>query len=657
VSNIRTSISILQRRSSRFRILALFAAAGLVLSTGIAAILKVTVDDLLRRDAVSAAEHWARYVAENVTDIDEIANGTQPSAESMGFFVRSQQIRQVFKFEVIDLNGNVQLSSDGIKIVNVGGTQHNDAAARAARTGKPVVAVREGIPPVWPSHYSEAYLPVVVDGSIRAIVAAYVDLDEQHDRFRNTFLLAVIALCLLAGIAAGIPSIAWYRRTNEKKRAEKRIHFLALHDALTGLANRALFGEKVNEALARLEQVRETFSILLLDLDRFKSVNDSLGHPVGDALLKAVANRLQSCVRGTDLVARLGGDEFAILQIGAERQGAAAAALADRIQETIAAPYDIEGYQVTIGTSVGIALAPEHGTHFDRLLKCADVSLYEAKYRGRGRYCFFDSMLAEKADARLMLETDLRNAVRRNEFEVRYQLAVEVVSRRRCGAEALVRWRHPTRGLISPNAFIPAAEEINLVVEIGEWVLRTACVDAASWPPHTKVAVNLSPVQFGGGDLVGSVCRALVDSGLAPERLELEITESVLLKNNAENLALLHQLKSLGVSVVLDDFGTGFSSLSYLKMFPFDKIKIDRSFVNEMESRNDCAAIVSAVINLGRTLNIATTAEGVETERQFLLLRAAGCTFAQGYLFGRPVPLTELSFDNEDLLDSVSEVA
>jgi diguanylate cyclase (GGDEF)-like protein len=649
--------SILGRRPSRLRIPALFAAAALVLSTGIAGILKITVDDLLRRDAVSAAEHWARYVAENVTDIDEIANGAQPSTESMGFFVRSQQIRQVFKFEVIDLDGNVQLSSDGIKIVNVGGTAHNDAAARAASTGRPIVAVREGTPPVWPGHYSEAYLPVVVDGSIKAIVAAYVDLDEQHDRFRNAFLLAVIALCLLAIVAAGIPSIAWYRRTNEKKRAEKRIHFLALHDALTGLANRALFAEKVNEALARLEQVREIFSILLLDLDRFKSVNDSLGHPVGDALLKAVADRLQSCVRRTDLVARLGGDEFAILQIGEKQQRAAAVALATRIQGAITAPYDIEGYQVTIGTSVGIALAPEHGAQFDGLLKCADVSLYEAKYAGRGRHCFFDSTLAEKADARLMLETDLRNAVRRDEFEVRYQPLVEAASRRPCGAEALVRWRHPTRGIISPNAFIPAAEEINLVVEIGEWVLRTACIDATSWPQHIKLAVNLSPVQFGEGDLVGSVCRALVDSGLASERLELEITESVLLKNNAENVALLHQLKNLGVSIVLDDFGTGFSSLSYLKMFPFDKIKIDRSFVNEIESRDDCAAIVSAVIGLGRTLHIETTAEGVETEQQFLQLRAAGCTFAQGYLFGRPVPKPELSFDTDDLAGSVSKVA
>src|SRR5215470_9225335 len=580
--------SIVQRIASQLQIPALFAAAALVLIAGIAGILKLAVDDLLRRDAISAAENWARYVAENVTDVEKIADGTAPSADSMAFFIRSQELRQVFRFEVIDLKGNVRLTSDGIKIVSVNGGARNDAAGRAAETGNPIFAVREGTPPLWPGHYSEAYLPVSVDGEIRAVVAAYVDLDEQHDRFRNAFLLALAGLCLLAIVAAGIPSIGWYRRTNEKKRADKRIRFLALHDALTGLANRVMFAEKANEALERLAQNGEPFSILLLDLDRFKSVNDSLGHPIGDSLLKVVADRLQTRVRSTDLVARFGGDEFAILQIGRKQPREDAVTLADRVREAIAAPYEIEGHQITIDTSIGITLAAEHGIQFDQLLKRADLALYQAKYGGRGRYCCFESVLEDKVNARVALEAELRGAVSREELELRYQLTIDVATCRPCGAEALLRWRHPRHGIILPGAFISAAEEIKAIVEIGEWVLRQACIDAAAWPSHTAVAINLSPAQFGKGNLVGMVRSALADSGLAPERLELEVTESVLLKDKAENVATLHQLKDFGVSIVLDDFGTGFSSLSYLTMFPFNKIKIDRSFVNEVERRNDC---------------------------------------------------------------------
>jgi diguanylate cyclase (GGDEF)-like protein/PAS domain S-box-containing protein len=426
-------------------------------------------------------------------------------------------------------------------------------------------------------------------------------------------------------------------------RAAEHSHYMARHDALTGLGNRLLFAERINEALGRLTGSVTAFSILLLDLDQFKQVNDSLGHPIGDILLKSVAQRLREAVGAWDLVVRFGGDEFAILQQVASQQKESAITLANRIRDRLVAPYDLAGHRVIVGTSIGIVLVPAHGTQFDQLMKYADLALYRAKSAGRNQWCFFERALEEKANARLTLESDLRSALRQGQFELHYQPVVDLATREPLGAEALLRWNHPTMGRIGPDRFIPAAEDTGMINELGEWALRAACADAVRWPSHIKLAVNLSSVQFGQGDLVGAVASTLTNSGLPPERLELEITESVLLQKSDDNIALLHQLKCSGVSIVLDDFGTRYSSLSYLKMFPWDKIKIDRSFVNELTTRADCRAIVCAVIGLGRSLHIATTAEGVETEEQCTLLRVAGCTLGQGFLFGRPVPKAKLA--------------
>jgi len=430
----------------------------------------------------------------------------------------------------------------------------------------------------------------------------------------------------------------------EQMRGIEQLSHQARHDTLTGLPNRIFFTEKTIGALTRAAHQGQHFSILLLDLDRFKSVNDSLGHLVGDALLNAVAQRLRASLRDGDFIARLGGDEFAILQQSRGEQREAAISLANRISKTLAEPYQIEGHQIIVGVSIGIALAPEHGADVDQLMKCADLALYQVKSLGRNRHRVFTPELEARARARHALENDLRAAVAENQFELRYQPVVNIATQQPCGAEALLRWRHPKNGLVAPAQFIALAEETGLIVPLGEWVLRTACADAARWPERMKVAVNLSPVQFGKGDLVDCVARALTDSGLPPERLELEITESVLLHDDEKYPALLHAIKSIGVSIVLDDFGTGYSSLSYLRMFPFDKIKIDQSFVKELSTRPDCAAIVCALIALGRNLDMATTAEGVETEEQLMLLRAVGCDLAQGYLFGKPVANDELSF-------------
>jgi diguanylate cyclase (GGDEF)-like protein/PAS domain S-box-containing protein len=438
--------------------------------------------------------------------------------------------------------------------------------------------------------------------------------------------------------------IAVIEDVTERKKTEQRIAFLAHHDALTGLANRAALIQKIEEAAARQRRLQEPFTVLLLDLDRFKQVNDTLGHPAGDALLIEVATRLKSLLRETDVLARLGGDEFAVIQAGESDQREAAKLLAERIIEMLRQPFEIDGGNISIGTSIGIALAAELETGSGDLLKMADLALYRAKSAGRNGYCFFDSEMSEIASARQEIESDLRRAVQQNEFELHYQPIVDSKTRRICSAEALVRWRHPTKGLIYPDLFIPLAEETGLITQIGDWVLRAACTEAATWPAEVKVAVNLSLVQFRKTNLPDLVMRVLADTGLPPERLELEITETALIESAAECLPALRQFKAVGITIVLDDFGTGYSSLSQLAMFPFDRIKIDKSFTQNLTKRSECAAIISATLTLAQSLDIATTAEGVETVDQYRLLRLAGVTSLQGYLFKRPGPASEINF-------------
>jgi diguanylate cyclase (GGDEF)-like protein len=444
--------------------------------------------------------------------------------------------------------------------------------------------------------------------------------------------------------------VSMHQDITAQKRIEAELERLARHDVLTGLAQRSLFTEKVGAALARMRRHGEAFSVLMLDLDRFKTVNDSFGHPAGDALLREIARRLLNTTREVDCVARFGGDEFAVLQAPCKDQKAGAVALAERILAAVTEPYDLNGRKLILETSIGIALAPQDGDDVDALVKHADLALYRAKTEGRNRYCFFTAAMEAEARNRRELEDDMRKALSHHEFELHYQTIVDLESRQYCGAEALVRWRHPERGVVLPDCFIPVAEDSGLIVPLGAWILRQACADAVKWPPRFKVAVNLSPAQFKHGDLLGVLTSALNETGLPPERLELEITETVLLENNAENLAILRAIKDLGVAIVLDDFGTGYSSMTYLRMFPFDRIKIDQTFIQNMMHHAADAAIVCAIAGLGRNLGIATVAEGVETEEQLIALRAAGCQLAQGYLFSRPVPASELAFDRPIVL-------
>jgi diguanylate cyclase (GGDEF)-like protein/PAS domain S-box-containing protein len=427
----------------------------------------------------------------------------------------------------------------------------------------------------------------------------------------------------------------------ERHKAEARIAHMAHHDGLTNLPNRELYQERLRQALDQGQSGNKRVAVLCVDLDLFKNVNDSFGHPMGDRLLKAVADRLRSEIRGNNLAARLGGDEFAII-LTSDVSPNEVSDQATRLIQALSANYDIDGIEVVIGASIGIALSPGDGTTSEELMRNADMALYRAKSDGGGVHRFFEREMDRLAQKRRDMELDLRRAFSNGEFELHYQPLVDIAADRISGFESLLRWRHPEKGMISPADFIPVAEDIGLIVALGEWVLREACTEAAKWPDDVKVAVNLSPVQFRSRNLVQVVISALAHSGLSPLRLELEITESLFLAETEANLAILHQLRELGVSISMDDFGTGYSSLSYLRSFPFDKIKIDRSFIKDIAERSDCVAIVRAISGLGRSLNITTTAEGVETVGQLDWLRAEGCNEVQGFLFSAAKPAAEV---------------
>jgi diguanylate cyclase (GGDEF)-like protein len=434
--------------------------------------------------------------------------------------------------------------------------------------------------------------------------------------------------------------VSTHEDVTERRRAEARIHHMARHDPLTDLPNRVLLRERLEEGLKETRR-DESLAVLCLDLDRFKVVNDTLGHPGGDALLQIVADRIRGVVRDTDTAARFGGDEFAIIQRGAE-QPRGATVLASQLVEALGAPYDIHDQQIAIGCSVGVAVAPADGTQADQLIKKADMALYRAKLDGKGTYRFFEPDMDARMHARRALELDLRKALAGGEMELHYQPIIDLAHDVITGFEALLRWNHPRYGKISPADFIPLAEETGLIVPVGEWVFRQACADAATWPGHVKVAVNVSPAQFKHEGLVAAIFSALSAANLAPDRLEVEITESVLLHNSEATLAMLHQLRGLGVRVSMDDFGTGYSSLSYLRSFPFDKIKIDQTFIRDIDASKESVAIVQAVTSLGATLGMTTTAEGVETAAQLEYLRGHGCDEVQGYYYSRPRPARDV---------------
>ena len=441
----------------------------------------------------------------------------------------------------------------------------------------------------------------------------------------------------------------------DREESQARSQYLAYHDSLTGLGNRLLFKEQLEEALKDVSVASHPLAVLFLDLDGFKAVNDTLGHSIGDLLLKSVATKLRDILPRTDRIARLGGDEFAILQISAAQPGSSIA-LAEKIIEVVGQPNSIDGHDVTVGASVGIAVARPGDINTENFLKSADLAMYSAKSDGRGTYRMFDPEMDAIVQARRLLERDMRTALAQDGFRLFYQPLVNLQTKKVTAFEALMRWQHPERGMVPPSDFIPVAEEMGLIVQLGEWALRQACAEATEWPDGVCVSVNLSPLQFSKGNLVSSVMSALASAGLPASRLELEITESVLLEKSERNITILNQLRDLGVRISMDDFGTGYSSIGYLRSFPFDKIKIDQSFVRDLLVDEGSLAIVRAIAGLGVSFGMITTAEGVETEEQMRCLNLEGCIEVQGYLYSRPVPADEIagvlaSLNNRRLLD------
>ncbi len=455
------------------------------------------------------------------------------------------------------------------------------------------------------------------------------------NEMRDGRVISVVHQPLVAG-----GWVALHQDITEQKRAEQKIAHMAHHDALTGLPNRVLFREQLNYHLSSVKH-GASLAVLCLDLDYFKQANDAFGHPIGDALLCAVGRRLRDYVREADFVARLGGDEFAILQTGVE-QPMSASLLAQQLVDAMVKPFNVDGHEIAIGTSIGISVAPNDSIDADYLLKSADMALYRTKEHGRSGFSFFERKMDAEMQERRTLEMDLRTAIAVGEFELFYQPVMNLEHDTICGFEALLRWNHPTRGMVSPATFIPLAEETGLIIGLGEWVLRQACAEAAKWPSDLKIAINLSPVQFRSKTLVATVMSAIANAGIASNRVELEITEAILLQNSETTIITLHQLHSLGVRISMDDFGTGYSSLSYLQSFPFDKIKIDQSFTRNIDRNSDALAIIHAVSGLGISLGMTITVEGVETKEQLELIRAEGCNEVQGYLFSTPQPASEV---------------
>jgi diguanylate cyclase (GGDEF)-like protein len=499
---------------------------------------------------------------------------------------------------------------------------------------EPLMASRPMLSAVQPLQFVAAELGLDPAGTHPAQVIA---LSRCRERVLPNGLIVEVGCVPLTG---GSGWVVTYQDITARRRAEQQVVFMARHDALTRLPNRVMFRERLELAIAQTDRSIAA-AVLFLDLDHFKAVNDTLGHPIGDGLLRTVADRLGFCVRQVDTIARFGGDEFAVIQVGPERVEDVAV-LAQRISDVLSTPYEIDGHQVIVGVSIGIAMVPIDGSDPDTLLKNADIALYRAKAEGRGMFRMFEPAMDARLQERRTLELDLHRALATRQFELFYQPLVNAASQRISGFEALIRWNHPTRGLLNPDLFISTTEEMGLIVPLGRWALQEACREAATWPDDVKVAVNLSAVQFNTGDLVRVVTDALAESGLPARRLNLEITESVLLKNGQDILGILHKLRNLGVSISMDDFGTGYSSLSYLRSFPFDKIKIDQSFIRDLAHNEDAAVIVRAVTRLGSALGMATTAEGVETNDQFVRLQAEGCTEVQGFLFSKAAPAAEV---------------
>lgn len=596
----------------------------------------------MRADGQVTTTDWAATLLKITGDIPASVDRGEFSGATTRLLNDAGLVGDVYGYRIWNKTGYAVFAPDRMKssvrtsLVEGQGQRIADAVL----SGRTFTESRVGQAPDDPAYFAISYIPIKENGVVTGVFEVYVDQTADHVLYQGSQRLTEIILAIAVLLAGGLPGFMVHRKMLAFRKSQAETLFLAEHDGLTGVANRSRLEEATRDALARSRRDNSYVVALLIDLDRFKEINDSLGHSAGDQVLKAFADRLSSAVREEDMVARLGGDEFVILQVGiAQPEGALS--LTDRLMKLLSDPYDIEGLKVISEVSIGAAIAPTDATEWDSLLSCADAAMYKAKAAGRNTAHFFEPGMDEVLRERRHLEVELRRALELQAFqlELAYQPTISFHDGRLVGFEALLRWPAGWAPK-SPAAFIPVAESYGLIVPIGAWVLETACRTAAAWTTPLKIAVNLSPVQFRHGDIVNTVEDALKTTGLDPARLELEVTESLWLQDTDSVHNKLMRLRAMGVSIALDDFGTGYSSLTYLLNFPFDAVKIDQSFVKEMRLEPKAAAIVNTIVALGKTLDLTVTAEGVETPAQALALSEAGCHQAQGYLFSRPLSVS-----------------
>jgi diguanylate cyclase (GGDEF)-like protein len=589
---------------------------------------------MLRDDAQATSTAWVSMLVARNPDILTFFSGATPSIQTRHLLDEASQVGDIYRFRLWDAGGHLAFKSE--RMPSAGATMNGKLVAEALASGSIVNEVHAGTPPRDVPFFVESFIPVKRNGAVIGVFEIYLDQSDDEVLYKRSLLLTEIIIGTLVLIAGGIPGYNVYRQMLKLRDARAETLYLSEHDSLTGIANRQRLKDTAKSALALNRRTKRQTAVLIIDMDRFKDINDSFGHATGDEVLKIVAKRLRSSIREEDSVARFGGDEFVVLQVGLYQPNGARF-LADRLIKVLSVPYEMNGSHLDSGASIGIAISPPDGDDVDALIACADAALHKAKADGRNSVRFFESGMDAKIRERVQIETDIRRALATDAFQLAYQPIHSFRNGKLLGFEALLRWPEGWSPK-SPADFIPVAEESGLINRLGAWALKTACKTAADWTKPLRVSVNLSPVQFRDGDIVSVVKEALRTSGLHPERLELEVTESLWIQDKDSVLNQLIRLRKLGVSIALDDFGTGYSSLAHLWKFPFDTVKIDQSFVREMETQPKAAAIVHTITALGKILDLTITAEGVETQAQARILRKAGCDQAQGFLFGRPIP-------------------
>ncbi|WP_158284725.1 putative bifunctional diguanylate cyclase/phosphodiesterase [Oricola cellulosilytica] len=618
---------------------------------------RTAIEATLRDDAIMTAENWGRYLGNAIKDIEDIAAGQPASEASEHLLQASRAIGNVFRYKIFDPDGRLVLISDDPDYTpeEASLSKHNPTAASVVATKMPHLEFKTGDGVERPLYYSEAYVPLQRNGRSVGTIEVYVDQAKSRAAMTATFRKLLLQIVGAILVAFAIPAAGFLMRSRQQIRTLDRLQHVAHHDDLTSAMNRTSF----TDSMATLVRDDIPFAVHFLDLDRFKGVNDTLGHAIGDALLSEVVARLSRLGDSSTFIGRVGGDEFAVCQINAdsERTGK----FARLIVSALGLPFTVGQHEIQIGGSVGYSVFPGDGESAEDLIRAADVALYQAKSTGRGKAVKYEISMDDERQQRVLLEERLRHALQHSEFEIYYQPLFSTMDRRLRGFEALLRLRDDDGYLVPPDVFIPVAEEMGLITAVGEWVLNEATAFAQGWPGDLTVAVNLSAIQFETGRLVETVRNALEASDLTPSRLELEITESLLIKDPANVLGQLLELRSLGARIALDDFGTGYSSLSYLWKFPFDKLKIDRSFMLELEDADGKPReILKTIVALCRTLNLSVTAEGVETNEQLAALRELQCDQSQGFLLGRPMPASQIpsfmmSISSEPLSATVKE--